>query len=71
MEIYTGTLKELQEIISEIDARIGYPNGKGTQTAAEPRVLNGDTYWFAARQFIKNVLTDSEKENIINHTFEE
>ena len=43
----------------------------GTERSALPRVLEGSTYWFAAKQFIKDVLTDSEKENIINHNFDD
>jgi len=71
MEIYTGTLQELQTIISKLDTRLGYPDGNGTERSALPRVLEGSTYWFAAKQFIKDVLTDSEKENIINHNFDD
>jgi hypothetical protein len=71
MEIYTGTLEELQAIISKLDTRLGFPDGNGTERTAIPRVLDGDTYWFTARQFIKEVLTDSEKENIIDHNFDD
>lgn len=67
MKIFKGTLEECNAAITNLNAALGYPNDKGTQTAGEPAEEEGTSdYWFVVdKEHIYNALTDSEKLKVV------